>query len=115
MNFRFAPAALALATLVGFTASAQAGETNSVAVYYADLNLSNAVGHEELVERLNRAADMVCGPLDNINLLARSQYRACRSAALESAMPALHAAYGAAHQHNMADNKPAATSQSTGG
>ena len=101
MSFRTAPFAIALAAASFLTLSAQAGdlEQKSVRVDYSDLNLLSSTGHASLVARLNAAADQACGPVGGHELQNLQAFRACRQSALESAMPAAHAAFAAAQSN----------------
>jgi UrcA family protein len=84
------------------TFSAQAGDLDqkSVRVDYSDLNLLSSTGHASLVARLNAAADQACGPVGGHELQNLQSFRACRQTALDSAMPAAHAAFAAAQANS---------------
>ena len=47
---------------VSQTAFAQSDDVASAKVQYADLNLSSPAGAKTLLQRINHAADKVCGP-----------------------------------------------------
>jgi len=96
MSFRTASFAIALAAASFVSVAAQAQDQKSVRVDYSDLNLLSSTGHASLVARLNAAADQACGPVGGHELQNLQSFRACRQAALESAMPAAHAAFAAA-------------------
>lgn len=79
------PFVLPVALLVAAVAAPATASPRSIAVSYADLDLSRPAGVAALDRRLARAADAVCGPVDARDLRAMSAARACRTAALSSA------------------------------
>ena len=72
-------------TLAASFAAPATAAPRSVAVSYADLDLSRPAGVAALDRRLSRAADAVCGPVDARDLRASAAARACRTAALSAA------------------------------
>lgn len=80
-------AAMAVATQVA-PAPAQAA---SLAVGYADLDLSSAEGHAMLNARIDRAARRVCAAEDPRNVRQLAAAGACYRVALASAQPKLAA------------------------
>ena len=72
------------------------GETKSVAVSYAELDLSKAAGAEVLYDRLQRAAARVCGVYDRSSsvfytLNSAKNKRACYEDALSRAVAQIDA------------------------
>lgn len=86
-------AAAMLAGLAGH-ALAQDG-ARTIAVSYADLDLTRATGREVLERRIDMAAARVCAPQPlNIDLTMTHDYQLCRSQALAGARQQLAQAYG---------------------
>lgn len=79
------PFVLPLALLAAAVAAQSPAAPASVAVSYADLDLSRPAGVAVLDRRLARAADAVCGVPDARDLRAAIATRACRTAALTAA------------------------------
>ena len=74
---------------VAVAAPAQAADYDgrSIAVRYADLDLTTTVGAARLERRIAYAAKIVCGPADMRALDQAMQVRACRTGAIASAEP----------------------------
>jgi UrcA family protein len=94
-----ASAALALcACLAAYGASAEPS-TKSVAVSFADLDLSKAAGAQTLYKRIKAAARQVCGPRDlYTHVGSQKQFRKCYDTAVANAVaeidrPSLTALY----------------------
>jgi UrcA family protein len=97
--------------VAGFATNAEAappvgGETRSVAVRYADLDLNREAGARTLYQRLRNAARDVCGTANPRDLPGRAAVRECRSAALTDAVTRLGNERVAA-LHRVNDRRPA--------
>ncbi|HEU5482882.1 MAG TPA: UrcA family protein [Sphingomicrobium sp.] len=90
-------ALLAASALVVPTVS-QAAETNSIRVSYADLNLASQAGATVLENRIESAARIVCVIEDSREFALAQATNSCRNQAISDAMPAFHAALGAARK-----------------
>ena len=80
-------AAFALCTcLVAYNASAEP-EAKSLAVSYADLDLSKPAGAQTLYKRIKKAARVVCGPVDNYTFVTPARkFRQCYEKAIADAV-----------------------------
>ena len=86
-------AAVLLATAVVVPTVSQAADGNSVRISYADLNLANSKGQQQLKGRIAFAARNLCdsGARSQQLELAQSESM-CRNSAIASAQPAFDAA-----------------------
>lgn len=86
-------AAITVATASLGAASAEPADRSvTVAVSYADLDLSNVEGVKTLSFRLKRAIDQACGrPHDSASQTLRNKIRTCRVNAMENAVAAINA------------------------
>lgn len=95
MSRKFASlfAAIAIAAASIAPASAEQGSrTIQVAVSYADLDLTSAVGVKALSSRIKRAADVACGrSRGSASLTIRRAIEACRAEAISSAVASIDA------------------------
>lgn len=80
----------AAVALTAYVAPAHA-EAPSLAVSYADLDLTSSEGHAELNARIDRAARRVCAAEDPRNLRAVLASNTCYRVALAAAQPKLAA------------------------
>lgn len=78
-------AALAASAMFAVPAAAEDTATASVAVSYADLDLTVAADAAKLDQRLDAAADDVCAKPDIRDLKAMATWQACKDAALAGA------------------------------
>jgi UrcA family protein len=96
MNTRYGPAAVAFAvvTLLSGGALAQTfGDTQRMSVSYADLDLKTPGGQGELVARIHRAAERVCGPApDQRDVKAMMAFERCMKKSVDTAVAAIPAA-----------------------
>jgi UrcA family protein len=77
--------ALGLTLQSAYAASAQ--DPPSKTVQFADLDLSGTQGAAVLYDRLRAAAETVCAPLDDRDVLARHmRFKACMQSAISSAV-----------------------------
>lgn len=89
--------ALAMTALVAFSqpAAAQAplaAQTRQMTISFGDLNVHSVVGAKVLLNRLQMAARIVCGPVPTFfDFKERHFYDACRGNALDSAVAAVGA------------------------
>jgi UrcA family protein len=75
---------------VGSTAiAAPHTESRAATVNYADLDLESTAGIEALYARIRSAAKRVCGTTEFLDLAARADMSACRSAAVDEAVAAV--------------------------
>ncbi|HWH22495.1 MAG TPA: UrcA family protein [Allosphingosinicella sp.] len=72
--------AVALVSAVAIPATAHA-QDRSVAVSYADLDLTSAAGVAQLDRRISGAIGRVCGKADHLDLEAITDLRSCRASA----------------------------------
>lgn len=81
-------AAFAVCTsLFAYTASAAETRTKSLAVSFADLDLSKPAGAQTLYKRIKAAARTVCGPVDQYTFVVSSySFRKCFDAAVANAV-----------------------------
>ena len=81
-------AAFAVCTsLVAYTASAAEPKVKSLAVSYADLDLSKPAGAQTLYKRIKAAARHVCGPTDQYTFVtSASAFRQCFNKAVADAV-----------------------------
>lgn len=95
MSRKFASfvAAFAIAAVSAAPALAEpVSRTTSIAVSYADLDLSRAEGVQTLSHRLKSAIDQVCGkPHDTASQTVARKIRACRATAMDQAVAAIDA------------------------
>jgi UrcA family protein len=61
-------------------------DTQTVKVGYGDLNLTTRQGKQALVRRIQRAADLVCGAPDALDLTREASYRNCVTNATNGAL-----------------------------
>ena len=87
ISFARFTAALALAgAIISSPAyAAPAGEAMSVAVSTAGLDLSSPAGRSMLNRRIGRAATIVCGHPDALDLVSSQATRTCRTQAIDDA------------------------------
>lgn len=97
-------AAIAAALLAAVPAFA--GE-KAVQVSYADLNLASAHGKATFDRRLKQAAQRVCGPAPQMEVVRIAANNRCVTATLESIAPAIELAH-----RNAADRQLAARDMS---
>jgi UrcA family protein len=84
----------AAAALFASIPAASAGpvtQTSSVAVSYADLDLTRAEGAKAMSGRIERAADRVCGTPVKAPLVLRRSIMACRKQAIATAVASIDA------------------------
>jgi len=72
----------------------------TVVVHFADLNLSRSEGAAVLYQRLKGAAETVCAPLDDRDVVRHMSHKACVHSAISTAVakidqPAMTAYYAA--------------------
>lgn len=81
-------AAFAVCTsLVAYTASAAEPKVKSLAVSFADLDLSKPAGAQTLYKRIKAAARNVCGPADQYTFVVSSySFRKCYDKAVADAV-----------------------------
>ena len=86
--------AFAALTLMSSAALAQTfGDTQRMAVSYADLDLKTSGGQGELMARIHRAAEAVCGPEpDSRDLKRLPPYRQCMKQSVDTAVAAIPSA-----------------------
>ena len=84
--------ALCVAAALVLPTVSQAATSNSVTVSYADINLANVAGQQQLQRRISNAADVVCaaGMSRNLELVAADHL--CTTGAIARAAPAYEAA-----------------------
>jgi UrcA family protein len=70
-------------------ARAQAPAARSIAVSYAQLDLSDPAAIDALFRRVNVAAERACGAYDARSLRERNGWRDCRDAAVKAAVAQL--------------------------
>ena len=75
-------------------APAFAAAPQSIAVSYADLDLSNTVGREILDRRIANAASTLCGEFRSVELGWAAAVQACRAETIASTQPQRNAALG---------------------
>lgn len=92
----FLPALAVAAIVASLPAHAQQVETRTMAVRYSDLDLATADGAAVLRQRIERAATNVCGPFDSRSLDDADRFAACRTNAIEAALPKADAMIAAA-------------------
>jgi UrcA family protein len=68
------------------TAHAEPPETRSIAVHFADLDLSSAPGVRALRGRIQEAARIVCGDYEAIDLKRNVTYYTCVRRATDAAL-----------------------------
>ena len=91
MRLTLTLAALAFSGLTA-VANAQSLDVSTRQVSYADLNLSNRAGAEAMLNRIEAAAQQVCGGKPhNGEMQDMTRYRACVSAAEKKAVADLNA------------------------
>jgi len=95
-------AATSALAFMGLTAQANASETLTNTVNYADLNLESAAGAKVLYMRLRGAAQVVCHSLQGRSVRELSEYNACFDHAVAAAVasinnPGLSALYSPTH------------------
>lgn len=97
ISFARLTAALALAGAIISTPAyaASAGEAQSVTVRTAGLDLDSPVGRAALTRRIVHAAGMVCGHPDERDLYGSQLTKACRTDAIDRAMPQVQLALAA--------------------
>ena len=83
-------AAIAAALLASVPAIAGA---KSVKVSYADLNLASMHGKAAFDRRIAAAAQRVCGPASQLNLVMHAATNRCVAATIELAQPAVQLAH----------------------
>jgi UrcA family protein len=88
--FKTVPALAALAVSVALVVPtvAQAQESNSARVSYADLDLASQLGQSRLQKRIVFAAHSVCDTADAKQLKLASLMAECRTGAIAGAQPA---------------------------
>lgn len=93
-------AAIAAALLAAVPAVADGAK--SVQVSYADLNLASAQGKASFERRIGVAAQRVCGPAYQRDLMMLAATKRCVAATLESTQPAIELAYRNAANRQLA-------------
>lgn len=98
--YRFTTPAMMFALALGFQSAhaAPPWDVPSVVVRFADLDLSRSEGASVLYQRLKRAAETICAPLDDRELARHMRFTACLQSAISTAVvkvnkPALTAYY----------------------
>jgi UrcA family protein len=86
-----AVAVTAIGIADGIGPRAQAASSPSVKVTYADLDLSQAAGVQQLYRRLQRASATLCSSLDQAGLVSYSRYERCYNQALQRAVLRINA------------------------
>jgi len=94
MKYILAITAIALCGALAAPVSAQPANGPSVAVSYADLNLSSQSGRSALDGRIDAAIKRVCPDTDPRDLMARASVSACRANALKGSRDQLASIYG---------------------
>ena len=89
-------AALVVATALVTPTVGQAAETNLIRVSYADLNLVESFGQNQLERRIAYAAETVCGTADPRDLIFVRAVTDCRDGTVADARPAYEAAVASA-------------------
>ena len=92
VSVAFSGAISVAAFALPFAAMAAPSSGQSVAVRYADLDLTSNVGAQTLQTRIDRAAHAVCGSADIRDLPAMSDVQQCRQVALSGAAPQVEVA-----------------------
>lgn len=87
-----AAAALAVAAALVVPTVSHAQDTQSMAVSYADLNLTSEIGQDRLQRRVGLAASYVCGQADTRDFTWAREVVLCRNGAIDGAQPAVLAA-----------------------
>jgi UrcA family protein len=100
--YRFTTPTMMFALALGFQSAhaAPPQDVPSVVVQFADLDLSRSEGARVLYQRLKRAAEAICAPLDDRELARHMHFTACLQNAISTAVvkvnrPALTAYYTA--------------------
>jgi UrcA family protein len=98
--YRFTTPTMMFALALGFQSAhaAPPQDVPSVVVQFADLDLSRSEGARVLYQRLKRAAEAICAPLDDRELARHMRFTACLQNAIGPAVvkvnqPALTAYY----------------------
>ena len=91
-------AAVIAATSLVLPTVAQAAESNSVRVTYADLNLASEFGQRSLEHRIIRAANIACVYDKGKDVDLNIETNACRSDAIARVQPAYAAALNSARR-----------------
>jgi UrcA family protein len=86
--YRFTTTMTMFALALGFQSAYAAPPENapSVVVHFADLDLSRSEGATVLYQRLKGAAETVCAPLENRNLVRHVRFKACVQSAISTAV-----------------------------
>lgn len=86
--YRFTTLMTLFALVLGFQSAYAAApqEVPSVVVHFADLDLSRNGDAQVLYQRLNRAAERVCAPLDDRDLARHMRFMACVQGAISTAV-----------------------------
>lgn len=92
MRGTFKLALLFVGSALMLPTAAQADESNSVRVSYADLNLGSDAGRQTLQRRIAWGARTVCVIEDSKELALASETKICRGDAVARAQPAYNAA-----------------------
>ena len=92
VSLAFSGAVSVAAVALPTTAMAAPWGGQSVAVRYADLDLTSDVGAQTLQTRISRAARAVCGSADIRDLPAMGDVQHCRQVALSGAAPQVEVA-----------------------
>lgn len=101
MLCNLARAAAITAALLAAVPAIAAG-AKSVQVSYADLDLASAHGKAAFDRRIQHAAQRVCGPVLQRDLMMTAAVNRCVAATLESIQPAVELAYRNAANRQLA-------------
>ena len=89
-------AAVVVASALLVPTVSHAASADSVAVSYADLNLRGQAGRDQLLQRIDYAAEKVCAVSQATDLAALGLASDCQDGAIARAQPAFDAAVRAA-------------------
>ena len=84
--------------------AAPSADSNSVRVSFSELDLTKDAGVERLYARLRRAAQQVCGSVDQRDLVALRQQESCVKQALDHAVEDVHSSRLTARHKGTAAN-----------
>ena len=94
--------AAAIAAALLASVPAIAGGEKAVKVSYADLDLASAHGKAAFDRRIAAAAQRLCGPASQLNLVLHAATVRCVAATIESAQPAVQLAHRDAASQQLA-------------
>ena len=88
---------LAVVGTLAATPAIAAPACQSRIVRTADLDLATYAGEQALRTRISRAVSLVCGNVDQRDLIAMASMNACRATAMANAAPQMEVAIANAH------------------